>query len=204
MSTPTADDFYAFVFNFEAGFAAYFDEIGLKVASPFVRMIPLVENGEQVLDATGAPVMVPDLAGVPAECMIVEFEPSDADPNVRAFSTRPEAEGWPNNRASDIAGFSGILSLRFRVPMDDEPSKPGEAPGCYARLLRRDGQIRALMRDTSPSFQKARDQLQAYDIISVVETQPERRVDTERSANERTQRYRITFGPRGGGAVTGF
>jgi hypothetical protein len=178
MKKPTFAELYAFELNIETAAAAVLTTGGFTVISPFVQ-----------LDASGQPV---DLKSVPENHCTVEFSAGDTDATSKVGYT--DANGVLTGDADEF-GWEGELAIVHRVGMDDLPPKPGEPLGCYAKLCRQRGMIRALLLGPHRPF---KDSLNWYSILSIRLVQPERRVDQPRQANEATERFRIRFLPARG------
>lgn len=175
MSQLTIDEFYAPELQFEAAAAALLKAAGFKVVSDFLPIDPQTGN--------------PNTKGVPDDACFVEFQMGDVDDSTRIFREDDSLDG---DLASEPAGFEGILTITHRVPVDDQPVAPGENPSCYRKLCLQRGKVRVLFRDTARPF---KDLISAYDIQSIALVQPDRRIDTDRSANQATERFRIKWVP---------
>lgn len=151
---------------------------------------PMVSAFLTAVTKDGTPI---DLQSVNDDSCFAVFEPGRKDPNVRAWRTPPG--GDESSVISELAGFTGTIIVTRRVPVGDLPAKEGEVPGCYAKLLRELGIIRAALLETETPF---RTLMPLHDILTIDEDQPNRAIDGPRSANQITLRFPVTYMPRVG------
>lgn len=178
----TIEDFLAAESYFEPAACSLLRTKGFNVASPFVQVTGSNANGD------------PILAPTPDDACTVIFHLGESDPEIRAFITTSRGTSHAMN-----AGFEGILEITHHVPVNSPGSSPadvpGEAPGCYRRLLRQRGAIRALFLEHEDPFETFLPQI---DILSITLVAPERGVARERAVNHATERFRIRFMPAAG------